>query len=407
MNGVRGVLLQHALDALQRYVPLAGPIFTVLVVVVGGIAPWVRRFRVKRAWSTVDTVMDVLRLVAIPVIIAALLQRIGVVGSASGWLFDPAVLPFAFDRVIVPVALIVFLSSVLLTFVTGYGLPEFLSALLRPVMRPFLRLPGAAAFSAVTSLVGGYAVTIFMTDRLQQKGVYTQREGAVVVTGLATLSVAFMIVIARTAGLVDLWGFYLLSTLAVTYLVTAITARIPPLRTVRDKATTESEPGPREAWQEGLSIAGAAPGFLRQLSTNTRQGFVKTLTLAPAMASVVLIAVLLVRFTPVFDLMAWILRPVVALLALLGMPDHVLMGKAAAVAFAEVFVPNLLVVDAPIAVRYVIGVISVSGVVFLAGPVPCILSTSLRVRVVDLLIVWLERMVLSLLFAGGIALVVF
>jgi nucleoside recognition membrane protein YjiH len=59
--------------------------------------------------------------------------------------------------------------------------------------------------------------------------------------------------------------------------------------------------------------------------------------------------------------------------------------------------------DAPYFTRYVIGVTSVSSILFLSGSIPCIMSTEIPISVGKLAIIWFQRTVLSIIFAATVA----
>lgn len=48
------------------------------------------------------------------------------------------------------------------------------------------------------------------------------REAVIIATGFSTVSAAFMIIVAKTLGLMAQWNFYFWSTLVITFIITAI-----------------------------------------------------------------------------------------------------------------------------------------------------------------------------------------
>ena len=103
-----------------------------------------------------------------------------------------------------------------------------------PVMRPIFHTPGRAAIDAVASFVGSYSVGLIITNNVYRKGGYTAREAAIIGTGFSTVSATFMIIVAKTLGIIEHWNIYFWVTLVVCFTVTAITLRIPPLSRVPD-----------------------------------------------------------------------------------------------------------------------------------------------------------------------------
>ena len=70
------------------------------------------------------------------------------------------------------------------------------------------------------------------------------------------------------------------------------------------------------------------------------------------------------------------------------------------------FLPAAFVTSAALATRYVVAVCCISELLFFSAVIPCILSTKIPVKVTDLLILWVERLILSILLAGLVALIV-
>src|SRR5699024_7084183 len=119
--------------------------------------------------------------------------------------------------------------------IVGYGLLEFVGVFLQPVMRPIWKTPGRSAVDAVASFVGSYALGLLITNRVFKEGKYTIKEATIIATGSSTVSVTFMVIIATTLDLMDIWNTYFWVTLIVTFAVTAITVRIWPLRNTSEE----------------------------------------------------------------------------------------------------------------------------------------------------------------------------
>lgn len=123
--------------------------------------------------------------------------------------------------------------------------------------------------------------------------------------------------------------------------------------------------------------------------------------IVPSILSIGLAGLLLATYTPVFDLLGWIFVPVAALV---GLPDPALAGKAVAVGIAEMFLPATVVAGHESEVlRFTVGVTAVSQIVFFSALVPSILATSIPVNVGRLVILWLERVILTILITAPLA----
>jgi nucleoside recognition membrane protein YjiH len=80
-----------------------------------------------------------------------------------------------------------------------------------------------------------------------------------------------------------------------------------------------------------------------------------------------------------------------------------LAAKAASLGIAEMFLPALLVTEAALIVKFVIAVVSISGIIFFSAVVPCIVATEIPLTITQLIIIWVERVILTILIATPIA----
>lgn len=326
------------------------------------------------------------------------------------WLFEPDLGPFLYNALVIPVGLLVPIGGVFLALLIGYGLMEFVGVLVRPVMRPVWRTPGRSAIDAVASFVGSYSLGLLITNRVYQGGRYTAREAAIIATGFSTVSATFMIVVARTLDIMHLWLAYFFVTLIVTFLVTAVTVRLPPLSRIEDDYFPGSTPQPEQAvrtdrvkaaWSEAMGTLRTAPGLARNVMDNLRDGTLMAMAILPAILSIGLGGLLLARFTPVFEWLGYLFYPFTWLMRL---PDPLQAAEAMAVGVAEMFLPATLIAGHESdALRFVIAVVSVSQIIFFSALVPCILATRIPLTIWQLVVIWVERVILSLVIVTPIA----
>ncbi|MBD4533138.1 YjiH family protein, partial [Xanthomonas citri pv. citri] len=71
------------------------------------------------------------------------------------------------------------------------------------------------------------------------------------------------------------------------------------------------------------------------------------------------------------------------------------------------FLPSLLVTKAAMSTKFVVGVVSVSAIIFFSALVQCILATEIKIPVWKLIIIWFLRVALSLLITIPVALLIF
>lgn len=404
VGGERSIPLDHLVTAISDRVPALLPWYALAIIAAGAAHPLLTgRWRRTR----VDTVFTVAKLVGLVVGLMLVLD----VGPA--WLFREDIGPFLFDALVVPVGLLVPIGAVFLALLVGYGLLEFCGVMLQPVMRPAFRTPGRSAIDAVASFVGSYSLGLLITNRVYRQGRYTGREAAVIATGFSTVSATFMVVVATTLDLMGSWLTYFWTTLFVTFLVTAITVRIPPLSRIPDDYAAGVEPRPEEspegrrvghAWAEAGEVVGAAPPLWRNVWTNLRDGVLMTMAILPSILSIGLLGLVLATFTPVFDWLGYLFVPFTWALQL---PEPLLVGKALAVGIAEMFLPALLVTSAAPVVKFVVAVVAVSQIIFFSALVPCVVATDIPISIPQMIVIWLERVVLTLVIVTPLAFLFF
>lgn len=397
------ILLDHIVTGIRNSLPGVVPYYALIIIILGGILPFK-----NKTWNKtkVDMVFSIFKIIGIFVAFMALF------GFGPAALQTPGMIPFLWGKLVIPVGLIVPVGAIFLAFLVSYGLLEFIGIIMEPVMKPIWKTPGRSAIDAVASFVGSYSIGLLITNRVFKEGKYTIKEASIIATGFSTVSATFMIVVAKTLGLMDMWNVYFWSTLIITFVVTAITVRIYPLSKKSDEYVVENPERNivregnifKNAWQEGLEAAGKSGNFFENIKVNLIDGLKMAMGILPTILSVGLLGLILAEFTPVFDVLGYIFYPFTAALQI---PEPMLAAKASALEVAEMFLPALLVTSASMVTKFVIGVVSVSSILFFSASIPCILSTEIPITLPEILIIWVERTILSILIAAPIAMLLF
>lgn len=335
-------------------------------------------------------------------IIGMVLALLYITKLAPSSLMAKDMLPFLFEKLALPVGMIVPIGAVMLAFLLGFGLLEAVGVLMQPIMKPVFRTSGKSAIDAVVSFVGSYSVGLLITDRVYNQGAYSAREAVIIATGFSTVSTAFMVIVAKTLNLMPVWGLYFWSCLVITFLVTAITARLPPIKNFDDNkaiADDDNLNGSRltSAIQTGIDTAKNAPPLHKLLWDNFVDGVNMASAIVPSIIAIGLIGLLLEKYTPVFAVVGLILYPF-TLLA--GLPEPLVAAKGLSAGLAEMFLPALLLAKSDILTRYVAAVVSVSGVIFFSAMIPCVLATKIPLSVGKMVVIWFVRVALSIVLAG-------
>ncbi|MFE9243491.1 YjiH family protein [Nocardiopsis sp. NPDC006938] len=393
--------LDHLVTLLQAALGPALPHVIWLIIAAGTVVPFVtgtwRRSRVSLVFSLLN-------------VVGLAVASMVVLDAGPDLVMADDLAPFLFNAVAVNVGLLVPVGAVFLAMLMGYGLMEFVGVLLQRVMRPVWRVPGRSAVDAAASFVGSYSLGLLITNRVYQSGRYTGREAAIIAIGFSTVSVTFMVVIANTLDLMGIWLTYFFLTFFVTYAVTAVLVRVPPLSRIPDEPFPGATPQPEEevtgnrlghAWGEVRRALRAAPSLPRNVWVNFVDGVRMSMSILPSIMSVGTLGLVVAHSTPVFDLLAYVFVPFTWVV---GLSDPVLAAKAVAVGIAEVFLPATVAAGSEdLVLRLVVGVVSVSSIVFFSALVPCVLATRIPLTVGQLVVIWFQRVILSILVAGPLA----
>ncbi len=398
--GKKTIPLDHIVSGLVHCLPVVAALFALLMMGAGIIWGVVA---LKKQQTMTNKMLLGLKLLGL--IVGILVFS----GSGPGFLLEKDMGPFLFTKLVIPVGLIVPVGAIFLSFLVDYGLLEFVGVLMTPVMRPVFRTPGRSAIDAVASFVGSYSIGLLITDKVFREGKYSIREAAIIATGFSTVSATFMVIVAKTLQLMPIWNTYFWTTLGITFVVTALSVRIRPL-SGKSSAYFENRhsisPGRQDkkllfaAWQAGINSAATSGFVFRNLWRSFRDGLKMAGAILPSIMSIGLIGLLLARFTPVFDIAGYVFLPVMLLFHL---PAPMLAAKAAALSISEMFLPVLLIVHAPLVTRFVIAVLSVSSILFFSASIPCILATKIPLSIREIVMIWIERVILTLLLVIPLA----
>lgn len=403
-NGKKTILVDHIVSALTTYTPMLVNSYVLILLILGAIYPFVTK---KWKTSAVNMVLSFFK-------IGGLLAGVMLIfGFGPAWLFNPDIGPFLLEKLIKPVGLVIPIGTVFLALLVCYGLLEFIGVLMQPIMKPIFKTPGRSAVDAVASFVGSYSVGLILTNRVYKEGKYTAREAAIIATGFSTVSATFMIVVAKTLDLMPHWNTFFWVTLVVTFIVTAITARIYPLNKIKDTYYEGVAPQPEKvvaknrlktAWIEAVEAAGANPSLGKNLYIHLKDGFIMAMGVIPSILSIGLLGLVLATYTPLFDWLAYVFAPFTYLLQV---PEPMLAAKAMSVSIAEMFLPAMIVAGADMVTKFIIAVISISAILFFSAVIPVILSTDIPLTIRQMLIIWFQRVVLTLILVTPIAFILF
>ena len=393
IGGAKSIPIDH-ITSLVKKLPNYNLIFGVFMVV-AGIAYAIK----TKSWqkSKLHSVFFAIKLVALVFVFMYVTNK----GPAR--IFDGDMLPLIWNGIMVSVATIVPIGSVFLAFLTGFGLMEFIGVFMEPVMRPVFKTPGRSAVDAVASFVGSYSLALLITNRVYLEDTYTKKEAAIIATGFSTVSATFMIIVAKTLGLLDYWLAYFWITLFVTFIVTAITARIFPLNKKPQEYYSGKEYIPEEkkkvtfgeALDAGMEAYKNSGSLALVIKDNFIDGFKMALNIAPSLLGVGMIGLLLAEYTPIFDIIGYIFYPF-TLITRVEQP--LMVAQALGMSIAEMLLPAPVVANAGLGLiaKMLVAVVSVSEILFFSASIPVMMGTEIPLKFSDYIIIWIERVILSI-----------
>lgn len=395
--------IDHIVGQIKK-IPYFAPVYAGIIIVVGAVLPFIRG-----TWknSVSSIIFSILKLLGIVFVVMA------ITNNGPEFLMKKDVIPFIYNSIVITVITVVPIGSVFLAFLVNYGLMEYVGVFMQPVMKPLWKTPGRSAIDAVASFVGSYSLALLITNRVYKEGRYSGKEAAIIATGFSTVSATFMIVVARTLNIMDYWLLYFWLTLVVTFIVTAITARIFPLSKKSEEYYEGQVGQPEEivkgdffktALKEGMEAYYKAPTIGKSITDNLKDGINLALSIGPLLMSIGVLGILAANHTPIFDYLGYIFYPFTIITKV---PEALLAAKAVSLSIAEMFLPALLVTEADIITKFLVAVVSVSEILFFSASIPCMMATEIPLTMKDYFIIWIERVILTILITAPILHLIF
>ncbi|MET3576139.1 YjiH family protein [Bhargavaea ullalensis] len=305
-----------------------------------------------------------------------------------------------------PVLLTWFLfAGVMLPLLVEFGLMEFVGTLLRGFMGPVFKLPGRSSIDTMASWMGAAPVGVLVTMKQYDEGYYTKREAAVIATTFSIASISFSLVVANVIGLGHMFvPFY--ATIAIASIAAAIIMpRIPPLSRKADEYAPGVVPQMEEdmpagvsklswGWNQALAKADKAKGPKALVREGVETVLDIWLGLIPLVMSLGALALIVAEYTPLFQ---WISYPLVPLLELMQIPAANEAAPTMLVGFADMFLPSVIGsgIESELT-RFVVGTLSLTQLIYMSEIGILILKSNIPVNFRELLIIFIQRTVITL-----------
>ena len=297
-------------------------------------------------------------------------------------------------------------AGLLLPLLLNFGLLELLGTLLSKIMRPLFRLPGRAAIDCLSSWLGDGTVGVMLTNKQYEEKQYTQREAAVVATMFSTVGITFSLVVLTQVGLQHLFVPFYLAICLSGVLAAIVLQRIPPLNNKKDlfidgtsrNADDELIPENHTALSYGMELALDRASKITSLTDVAQQGFKTALDMVlgvlPAVMTIGTFGLIIAEGTPLFSILG---TPFIPLLELLQLPEAAAASETILVGFADMYVPSILAasIDSEIT-RFVIAAVSVTQLIFMSETGAVILGSKIPLNLMELIVIFLLRTLVTL-----------
>lgn len=297
-------------------------------------------------------------------------------------------------------------AGLFLPLLLNFGLLEFFGSLLTKVMRPVFKLPGRSSIDCITSWLGDGTLGIMLTSKQYEDGFYTEREAATISTTFSAVSITFSLVVINTVGLGNMFvPFYLTVTFA-GIVAAIILPRIYPLSKKKDiyyngetKKIDESIPEGYTSFSWGYTQAitkarknSSIKEFFTDGSKNVLEMWIGVLPVVMCMAT---IALIIATYTPLFKILG---LPFVPILQLLQVPEALQASQTLVVGFADMLLPSV-VASTTITnemTRFIVAAVSVTQLIYMSEVGGVLLGSKIPVNIKELIIIFIERTLITL-----------
>ena len=307
---------------------------------------------------------------------------------------------------LLPVLFSVFLfAGMLLPLLLNYGLLDFVGSLLSKIMRPIFKLPGRSSIDCITSWLGDGTIGILLTGKQYEEKFYTKKEACIIGTTFSAVSITFCLVIISQVGLGHLFvPFYLTVTLA-GIIAAIIVPRIPPLSRKPDTYIDGSNKNDNELIPPGYNsfTFGLENAMKRaEKNNNIYEFFIDGLKnvldmwigVLPTVMAMGTIALIIAEYTNFFQILG---LPFIPLLKLLQVPEAAAASQTLVVGFADMFIPSVIATTIPNAMtRFIIACTSVTQLIFMSEVGGLLLGSKIPVKFSDLVVIFIERTLVTL-----------
>lgn len=139
INGMNVIPIQHIINFINAKLGAFLPYYTLVMVSYGGIMPIIKKSYKK---SKFDLFFTIAKAFGIVIAVMAIFN----IGPSA--LMQSDMIPFLFNKLVMPIAVMIPVVGVAYVLLLKFGLVEFIGEFMQPVMRKLFKTPGESAVDA-------------------------------------------------------------------------------------------------------------------------------------------------------------------------------------------------------------------------------------------------------------------
>ncbi|UCZ53104.1 YjiH family protein [Bacillus shivajii] len=390
-------LLSTALPAIMTYI--------ILISVIGVIVQKTIRPKGMENSTFFKALFDIHPFWFITRITAAILAFMTLYQIGPEWVHDDYTGGLLLNSLLPTLFAVFLFAGLFLPLLLNFGLLEFFGSLLTKLMRPLFTLPGRSSIDSLTSWLGDGTIGVLLTNKQYEEGYYTKREAAVIGTTFSVVSITFSLVVIFEVGLEHMFVPFYLTVFISGFIAAVIMPRIPPLSRKKmeyihgkDGQLDESVPSGYTSISWGFKKAKERADKNTSVVDFFKDGSKNVLDMLVGVAPIVMafgtIAVIIAEFTPIFT---WLGAPFVPILQLMQVPEATAAAETLVVGFADMFLPAIFAsgIESEMT-RFIIACVSVTQLIYLSEVGGVLLGSKIPISFKDLLIIFIERTIITL-----------
>ena len=316
-------------------------------------------------------------------VFGAIFSLLTLFGIGSEFIIGDSTGAFVLNDLLTVLFSIFLFAGLLLPLLLNFGLLEFFGALLTKVMRPIFKLPGRSSIDCITSWLGDGTLGILLTSKQYEDGFYTKREAATISTTFSAVSITFAGIVAAI-----------------------IVPRIPPLSRKSDTYYNDNIKENLEVIPEGYNSFSWGYKNALEKAVNAydikkffTEGFKNVLDMwlgvLPVVMCLATLALIIAEYTTIFQVLG---TPFIPILKLLQVPEATAASQTLIVGFADMLLPSVLAANTITneMTKFIVACVSVTQLVYMSEVGGLLLGSKIPVNLKDLILIFLERTLVTL-----------